>query len=180
MAMALAVPVLPAVAQVSEVAEIATDGSATIESVDGVIAAVEARDDLDDETRSSVLESLRDARAQILNKQASEQAAIEFSQSLETAPVEADALREQLEDEAGIDVTAEDLGITERTPLAELEQRLAQEQAVLSSLEAELSDLLPGEGVRGLNRKSTSWTGGLPQPATVLRNYAGCATNSAL
>jgi potassium efflux system protein len=128
-------------AQDLSISGIPVDGSATIEQLDAVIAEYESRDDLGEEVRNSTIERLRDARAQVQNRNASAAAEAEFSAALDSAPAEIERLQLELEEVAQTAVTADDLGITDRTTLSELEQLLAREQANLAAAESELARL---------------------------------------
>ena len=77
----------------SAIPSIPTEGSVTAEQLDSAISAIEARDDLDEETRGQVVSLLRDTQAQIGNKASSEAAAAAFADGLETAPAETEKLR---------------------------------------------------------------------------------------
>ncbi|MDH4072655.1 MAG: mechanosensitive ion channel [Gammaproteobacteria bacterium] len=118
---------------------IPTDGTATVEQIDGLITTVEARADLEETLRTSVLEQLRDARLQVENRIAAERAAAEFADALINLPAQTRAIRDGLNDEAVTDVSLGDLGISERTPLQELEQRLAQERAELATAQSRIA-----------------------------------------
>ena len=74
------------------------DGSATREQVEALIASVSAREDLDEETRTAVLERLQAARDFADNRLASETATADFTASLETAPAETAAIRAELDE----------------------------------------------------------------------------------
>jgi potassium efflux system protein len=113
----------------------------SIEQIDAAIAAVEAQEGLDDTARSRVTNQLRDARAQIQNRRAAEDAAREFEAALQTAPAQTEALLQELAQEPPPRATAERLGITDSMSLAELEQGLASELATLTTAEAELAEL---------------------------------------
>jgi len=116
-----------------------TDGTATVEQVDGVIAAIEASADLDPALRTSVLEQLRDARAQVQSRIGSTQAATEFADALVTLPAQIRTIRDGLEDEAKTDVSLKDLGISERTSLQDLERRLTQARAELAAAQSRIA-----------------------------------------
>ncbi len=118
-------------------------GNVTVsqEQIETAIAAIEARDGLDDETRSSVIETLRDAQAQIQNAASHVAATAEYAGALTNAPTETARLRELLAAPPPAAPTPDSLGIDESTPLAELEQSLARTRASLSSAETALSDL---------------------------------------
>jgi potassium efflux system protein len=124
----------------SPIPSIPTDGTISSQQIESAIAAVEAREGLDDETRARVIDQLRDAQAQLQNMQSSQAAAAAFSQSLQTAPVETEKLRRLLDEEAPVP-TPGSLGINERTALADLEQALATKLAEVAAAEARLAEL---------------------------------------
>ena len=119
-----------------------TGSTATItaEQIDGAIAEIETREGMDEETRGLVLDELQAAKGQVKARAEHISAAQAYTESLATAPVEAERLRAQLElDEEPS--TADTLGITDQTSLADLEQILAQARASLADGEAKLADL---------------------------------------
>jgi potassium efflux system protein len=120
---------------------VSADDSVSVEQLDAALAAVEAREDLDDETRTSVIERLRDAQAQVQIRVAAENAAQGFAAQLETAAAEAEALRAALDEEAAPAPSAESLGITDDTALADLEQSLTREESELSAIQSRLAEL---------------------------------------
>jgi potassium efflux system protein len=128
-------------AQSLVIADVPTDGSATTEQVDALISSYEERNDLPEELQTQVLDRLRDARAQVGNYLAAEAASADFAAALDSAPAETAELRNALQRPAETDVSAESLGISERTPLSELEQLLAREQAALAAATADLTEL---------------------------------------
>ena len=103
--------------------------------------AVEASADLDDETRATVIDYLRDAQAQLQNRLASEAAAAVMEGALETAPQETRSLLESLDQETAAAPTPADLGVDNDTPLNELQQRLVRETAELAAADTALVDL---------------------------------------
>ena len=111
------------------------------EQIDSAIAAVEAREGLDEETRSKVIDQLRDAQAQLQNAKSARDSAAAFKAAIQTAPTETQKLRAQLDQQAPQAPTAESLGIGESTPLADLEQALATKMAEITAAEARLADL---------------------------------------
>ena len=117
-----------------------TDGTISSEQIESAIAAVEAREGLDDENRARVIDQLRDAQAQLRNMQSSQAAAAAFKESLQTAPAETEKLRRLLDEEAPAPTPAS-LGIGETTPLADLEQALATKLAEVAATEARLAEL---------------------------------------
>ncbi len=124
----------------SPVPTVPADGTVSTEQIEAAIKAVEVRDGLDDEARSTVIDLLRDAQAQLKNAASADAAAEAFAAALETAPAETERLRTDLDREITPAPTAEDFGINEDTPLAEVEQLLARESADLASTETQLSD----------------------------------------
>jgi potassium efflux system protein len=125
----------------SPIPAIPTDGTVSAEQIQSAIAAVEAREGLDDETRARVIDQLRDAQAQLQNRQSSQAAAAAFTKSLQTAPAETEKLRQQLNKEAPPAPTTDSLGIDETTPLTDLEQALATKLAEVAATEARLAEL---------------------------------------
>ncbi len=132
----------PAYAQAdSPIPSVPADGTVSTEQIDSAIAAVEARDGLDEETRTLIVEQLRAARSQLSSRASNESAAEAFTASLTSAPDETAALNEQLERPAPRPPTPESLGIDEETSLTDLSQDLAQARADLANAEAKLADL---------------------------------------
>jgi len=125
----------------SPIPQLSADGSVTAEQIDSAIAAVEAREGLDGETRTKVVDQLRDARAQLQNTQAARESAAAFAVSIKTAPAETQQLRRQLDETASAVPTPASMGIDESTPLTDLEQQLATKLAELAAAEARLAEL---------------------------------------
>ena len=124
----------------SPIPAIPTDGTISSEQIVSAIAAVEAREGLDDETRARVIDQLRDAQAQLQNTQSSQAAAAAFAKSLQTAPAETEKLRRTLDEESPAPTSAS-LGIDDNTPLADLERVLATKLAEVAATEAKLAEL---------------------------------------
>jgi potassium efflux system protein len=131
----------------SPIPTIPTDGTISSEQIESAIAAVEAREGLDDETRARVIDLLRDAQAQLQNMKSSQAAAAAFTESLRTAPAETERLRQLLDEEAP-EPTPDSLGIDEKTPLTDLEQALATKIAEVAALQARLADLESQESTK--------------------------------
>jgi potassium efflux system protein len=125
----------------SPVPSISAQGSVSAEQIESAIAAVEAREGLAEETRTGVIDKLRDAKAQLQNAQLARADASTFAEAIQTAPAETDRLRRQLDEPAPDAPTAVSLGIDESTPLTELEQALATKLAASAAAEARLADL---------------------------------------
>ena len=113
----------------------------TVAQIDSAIAVVGARQDLDAETRATVLKQLRDAETQLQNGFNADAVAKQFAASLGTASAETDALRTALDEQPPVPATTESLGIGNPTSLAELQQRLARETAGLTAIESQLAEL---------------------------------------
>ena len=117
----------------SPIPALPADGAISPEQIESAIAAIEAREGLDEETRVRVIDQLRDAQAQLQNASSARVSAAAFAESIQTAPAETAKLRRQL-DEAPPDVpTAESLGIRESTPWAELSRISASPRKRLST-----------------------------------------------
>ena len=120
---------------------LSADGSITAAQIESAIAAIEAREGLDEETRTRVIDQLRDAQAQLQNAKSAREGAAAFAKSIQTAPAETEKLRRQLDETAPAAPTAESMGINESTPLSDLEQALATQLAEVAAAEARLADL---------------------------------------
>jgi len=138
--MAAALAASPVLAD-SPVPPLPADGSITAGQIESAIAAVEAREGLDEETRTKVIDQLRDAQAQLQNAEAARASAAAFAESIRTAPAETQKLRKQLDENAPAVPTSESMGIDDATPLTELEQRLATKLAEITAAEARLAEL---------------------------------------
>ena len=125
----------------SPVPPLAADGSVSAEQIESAIAAVEAREGLDEDTRTRVIDQLRDAQAQLQNARSARENAAAFAATVRTAPAETERLRNQLDKGTPAAPTAASLGISESTPLAELEQELATKLAKMAAAEARLAEL---------------------------------------
>ena len=125
----LAIPVMPA------------DGSLTVEQLESAIRAVEASEDIGDESLTKVVEQLRDAQLQVQNRIAAEAAATAYAQALDSVPAETLRLRATLDNDVVAPPTAESLGIDDRTVLAELEQALSKASGDLAAVDARWTEL---------------------------------------
>ena len=121
--------------------DIPSDGLITTEQIDASIAAVETEEGLDAATRARAVDQLRDAQTQVRNRRAAEQAAANFVRSLETAPAQAAALRQELAAEPPASPTEGALGVDSTMGLGDLEQLLAREAAMLTGAESSLAEL---------------------------------------
>ena len=117
------------------------DANVTLEQLETAIRDVEARENLDAETRSKVIEQLRDAQAQVQYRLAAEIAIKAYQSTLITAPAETAALRDAADAEMSAAPTPETFGIDASTTLTELEGLLARELAGVTASEARLAEL---------------------------------------
>jgi potassium efflux system protein len=115
--------------------------SITTEQLETAINAVNAREGLSNETRNAIVDRLRAAQAQLQNRQSSESMAAAFARTLETAPVETQALRLRLDEPPGPQPTAESLGIRDDTPVDEIERALSRMATEIAGAEARLSEI---------------------------------------
>ena len=113
----------------------------TVEQVDAAIDMVETRQGLQDDERDMVLEYMREARAQVQNRQNFELAMQEFADAIQTAPPETARLRESLDEQTTTPTSIASLGVKDDATLAELEQILAQELADFTAIESRLEEL---------------------------------------
>ena len=125
----------------SPIPSISGNEAISSEQIEAAIAAVEAREGLDEETRTKVLDQLRDAQAQLQNTKAAQAAAAAFADAIQTAPAETAKLRGELNEASAPAPNAASLGVDETTPLPELEQALATKLAEIAAAEAKLADL---------------------------------------
>ncbi len=125
----------------SVVPTIPVDGTVSSEQIETAIVAVEALDALDDDTRATVVDQLRDARAQIQYKLAAEATTADFIEAINTAPTETERLRRQLDADDTRPPDLASLGIRENMALQELEQMVAREVAELAGAESRLADV---------------------------------------
>jgi len=113
----------------------------TAGEIDSMIEAIESREDLDEDTKTQVLQYLHDAQAQVQIRLDAETAALGYAASLDTAPAELEELRAAL-DEYPHSGPATDRPETEETAtLEELQQRLAREMADQTVADSRSADL---------------------------------------
>jgi potassium efflux system protein len=113
----------------------------SIEKIEALIKAVEAREGLDEEARARAIDQLTDAAAQLSSRDASASAAARYTQQMGTAPEETDRLREALDQPSDQPKGIEDFGVSTESSLQELEQALARESAARAGAETRLSEL---------------------------------------
>jgi hypothetical protein len=120
----------------------------TAEQVEAAIAAVESQQGLDDNERAVVLEQLLEGQVQIQSRLNTIASARKFAAALETAPAETARLRSNLDEETVSPAGLDNLGISEETTLAELEQMLAQESVEYSGISTRCRDRTSGRSSR--------------------------------
>ncbi|MEO1201538.1 MAG: mechanosensitive ion channel domain-containing protein [Pseudomonadota bacterium] len=117
------------------------DRSVSIEQLETSITAIEAQEGLSEESRTRIIDLLRDAQAQIQNREAAEAAARSFADQIQTSPQETEAVRAELDREPAQPPTDQSLGINDSMRLADVEQALAKESAALTAADSRLSEL---------------------------------------
>src|SRR5210317_316264 len=132
---------LPAAGQDAPISDINIDEADAAARIRSEIAEIEALQGLDAETRTGVLEQLRDVEASLQRKLDADAAAALYASALDKAPEETSELRKALDEPAPAPETAESLGIEDTNPLSELQQRLAQETADLTAINSEVAEL---------------------------------------
>jgi len=108
------------------------------ETVKAKIAEVEASTGLDAATKTRLTELYRKALTDLERMRANQATAESYQQARQTAPDETRAIRAQSEKTRAIS-PADELNITDATPLAELEQLLLKEKANYAAVEAKLA-----------------------------------------
>ncbi|MEM9530560.1 MAG: mechanosensitive ion channel domain-containing protein [Pseudomonadota bacterium] len=128
-------------AQESPIPPVPASGTVSAEQLDAALAAIEARDDLGEDTRSQIIAELRRAQAEILAQAAAVADGQAFATAVESAPPQIARLQEALDNTVRPPPTLTTLGVGEDLPLSELEQVLAREAAEAASLDASLNQL---------------------------------------
>jgi len=112
----------------------------TRETLQANIREAEASADLDESTRKKLVELYRSALAYLEQAGSHDKAAREFQKSRESAPARARVIREELDKRQQSDKQIS-TGVTDKTPLAEVDQILLKEKANLAAVDAVLTDL---------------------------------------
>lgn len=121
----------------------AGNGAATpisAELLQSKIKEVEADSGLSDSDRGALIQLYRKAQSDMEAARGFDEAAKNFAKAQESALKEARALRDRLAKPPG-KVSLQELGVSQRTPLADLQQILATQQADKSALETRLGDI---------------------------------------
>ena len=132
---------LPAVGQDVPISDVSINDADAAARLKSEIAEVESLQGLDAETRTSILEQLRDAEVSLQRKLDADATAQLFAAALDRAPAETSALRTALDRQTPAPETADDLGISDATSLPDLQQRLARQTAELTAIDSEVADL---------------------------------------
>jgi potassium efflux system protein len=125
----------------STIPSIPAEGVVSAEQLDAAITAIEAREDLNEETRGQIIALLRDAQAYIGNKASAEVAGTAFAEALNAAPEDTARLRAELDKDPGPPPSPENLRIRPDAALQELDQALTRELAEVASREARLAEI---------------------------------------
>ena len=132
---------LPAIGQGQQFSDITVNDDITVGEINSIIDTTSSREDLDAEIKARVLELLRDARTQVQIRLDANAAAAEFKASLNTAPVELEKLRKELEESPSAGPASDASAIDETATLEELQQELAAAIANLTAANTQLADL---------------------------------------
>ncbi|MGB5690075.1 MAG: mechanosensitive ion channel domain-containing protein [Woeseiaceae bacterium] len=132
---------LPAIGQGQRFPDITASDDITVSEINSIIDTTSSREDLDAEIKARVLELLRNARTQVQVRLEANAAAAEFKASLNTAPVELEKLRKELEESPSAGLASDASAIDETATLEELQQELAAAIANLTAADAQLADL---------------------------------------
>jgi potassium efflux system protein len=108
--------------------------------VETKIKEVEARGDMDEETKATLTELYRKTLSELETSESYDADAAAFDVQRQSAPVETAKIRSQLEKKL-VTPNRESMKVSAQTPIAELEQLLASEEADLTAVEAKLSDI---------------------------------------
>jgi len=171
------------VAQDSPIPHMPADGTLDIAQIETAREAINARDDLPDETRAQILDALREAESAVVARISAENDAEAFNAAFASAPLETARLRAAL-DEADFG-TDTDVDVDADSSLGELEQRLAEESASAATAQARLAELefaLAAQRERrtAIRSRITELQGILEQLSGLLNNPAPPAGNALL
>jgi potassium efflux system protein len=132
----------PLGAQQEESAAAGGGAAATLtrDTVKARLEEVEAATDLDESAKGSLIELYRKTLSSLERERAHAEASAAFDKARQTAPGEAQAVRDTLAklERESPDVT---ISVSEDTPLAEVEQLLLSEKANQAAVDAKLSEL---------------------------------------
>lgn len=112
----------------------------TLESLQANLKEAEASTELDEATRKKLVELYRSALAYLEQVESHNAAAREFRESRESAPARARQIRAELDKQQQSEGNIA-AGVTDKTPIAEVDQALLKEKSNLAAVDAMLSDL---------------------------------------
>jgi potassium efflux system protein len=131
---------LPAYAADADVPSYRLSSNLNPENLQANIKETEASTELDQATRKKLLELYRGTLAYLEQASAHDRAAREFRESRETATAKARAIRNELDKQQQSEASVA-TGVTDKTPIDEIDQVLLKEKANLAAVDAVLSDL---------------------------------------
>lgn len=115
--------------------------TARVEKVQARIKAIEQNQELEASLKSKLLDLYRQAHEHLETALSHEANAGIYKQAIASAPAEIGKIRKALERPEAMPATPAEISIAKEKPLAELEQRLANEQAELMALQNKLAGL---------------------------------------
>jgi len=136
-AVALCASIISALSMEAPAATEPSQASVTAGTLQAKIKEVEATTDLEDQTRTKLVELYRKTLTYLEQVSSSDAAAKDFRGATESATRQAEAVRKQLEQEA----SAVTLDVSETAPLPEIKQVLLEERANLAAVADKLADL---------------------------------------
>jgi potassium efflux system protein len=129
-------PVFPAAPETG----LESGATVTIETLKAKINEVEAATSLEEATRTSLIDLYRSAITFLEKAAASKSKAEDYRSARASAPGQAKTIREKLEKQRA-DPSEVTIGVTEKTPLTEVEQETLKEKANAAAVEAKLNGL---------------------------------------
>jgi potassium efflux system protein len=132
-------PLQPAALAQGDTPAIDAKALPSLETLDQRIEAIGHSTELPEEERNQLTDALKAVRDDMAAADRFEQAAAEFSAAIETAPIEAQRIRESLV-EGDVDAPP-DLDLPEDANLALVDARVAATQAEIASLETRITDI---------------------------------------
>jgi potassium efflux system protein len=115
--------------------------SITAEALQAKLKEIEAAEGMDQALKDKHVELYRQALRHLESIRAKSTAAQAFEKARGSAPAETARLRKELQRTEATTVTPETLNVSEKSSLADLEQRLVKEKADLAALESKLADV---------------------------------------
>ncbi len=113
----------------------------TSTQIESKIKEIEATEDIDEDQKKKLIELYQKALSIRETAHGYDSAAQSFAHAIEANPQKSKEIRAKLEKTPKVDPSAESMGVSEDTPLTDLVQRLAKEQADLAAVSAKLDEL---------------------------------------